>query len=171
MRRIRDLITSITVTAALAGCGGGEQPKAAEGASKTSYTCKIFVAKKAEGEFKADASDADPAKAEEAAWTAVCAKLPEADRASCRDDKKFTAQKVSASASAGGPTTHTVSIELKPIAPEFDGEGTSDESQDKACAAALEAACSKAGEKGDCVAGGKFQQNGKSTSKKTVKAT
>lgn len=171
MRRTRDLVTPFALAAALAGCGGGEQSKAAEGASKTSYTCKIFVAKKVEGEFKADASDADPAKAEEAAWAAVCAKLPEAERASCRDEKKFMAQKASASVSAGGPTTHTVTIELKPIAPEFDGEGSSDESQDKACAAAMEAACSKAGEPGDCVAGGKFQQNGKATSKKTVRAS
>lgn len=163
----RNLIT--TMAAAVLACGGGE-PKAE--ATRTSYTCKIFVAKKVEGKVKADASDADPAKAEEAAWTAVCARLPEADRASCRDEKKFSAQKMSASMAAnGGATNHTVTIELEAIAPEFDGEGASDESKEKACGAALAAACAKAGETGDCLAGGKFEKRGESTSKKMVKGT
>lgn len=171
MRRIRDSIITCAAAAVLVGCGGGggEAPKA--DATKTSHTCKIMIAPKLGGPYKADASDADAAKAEEAAWTAVCAKLPEAERAGCRDDKKFSVNKMSASMSAGGPTTHTVTLELTAIPPEFSGEGASDESQDKACAAAVEAACTKAGDKGDCVAGGKFEQRGKSTSKKTVKVT
>lgn len=161
----------MAAAAVLAGCGGGSSGEPKAEATKTSYTCKIFVAKKVEGDYKADASDADPAKAEEAAWTAVCAKLPEADRPNCRDEKKFRPQKMSASMSAGGPTTHTVTIELIPELPEFDGEGASDESKEKACGAALEAACAKAGEQGDCLAGGKFEKKGESTSKKTVKVT
>lgn len=166
MRKDRDIVL-ITAAAGLllAGCGAAESPSGAA-ASKTSYGCKVQVAKKKIGPVKGSGNGEDAAKAEEAAWTEVCAALPGAVRDGCRDDKKFSVQKATASASAnGGPTNYTVTLTLESIEPEFAGEGKSEASREEACAAAIAEACGKAGETGDCVAGGGYEKRGESLSK------
>lgn len=150
-----------------AGCGGGGEAAEAQAASpKTTYRCSVQVSKKSSGEFTGKGSGEDPAKADEAAWTDVCAKLPEADRPTCRDEKKWSMTKSSMSASGGGPVTHSTTLTLTAIAPQFDGEGTSEASSEEACAAALSDACTKAGSPGDCLAAG-FEKKGEARSKKT----
>lgn len=170
MRRDRDIILTAVLGLVIASCGADAAKPAAGATSKTVHGCKIQLAKKKIGPVKGDGNGEDPAKAEEAAWTAVCAALPGAVRDGCRDDKKFSVQKVAGSASAnGGPTNYSVTLTLESIEPEFSGEGKSEASRDEACAAAIADACGKAGEKGDCVAGGGYEKRGESTSKTTTR--
>ncbi|MBZ5708770.1 hypothetical protein [Nannocystis pusilla] len=150
-------------------CGGGGEaaPSAGTPASpKTEYRCSIDVAR-AGGEFTGKGSGEDPAKADEAAWTDVCAKLPEAERPTCRDETKWTVTKSSMSAGGGGSTTHSTTLTLVAIAPTFAGEATTEVSSDEACKAALADACSKAGAPGDCLAAG-YEKKGEARTKKTV---
>lgn len=168
MRQDRNFIRVTAVCLLLAACGG-EGAKTAEPTSKTTYACKIQVAKKKIGPVKGEGNGDSEAKAEEAAWTNVCNALPGAVREGCRDDKKFSVQKSTGSASAnGGPTNYSVTLTLESIEPEFAGEGSSEASKEEACGAAIADACGKAGEKGDCVAAGGFEKRGESLSK-TVK--
>jgi len=168
MRQDRVSIRSIAVCLLLAACGA-EGAKKAEPTTKTTFDCRIQVAKKKIGPVKGEGNGDSEAKAEEAAWTNVCNALPGAVRDGCRDDKKFSVQKSTGSASAnGGPTNYSVTLTLESIEPEFSGEGSSEASKDEACAAAIADACGKAGEKGDCVAAGGFEKRGESMSK-TVK--
>lgn len=170
MREGRNLIRSTVVCLLLAACGA-EEAKKAEQASKTTYACKIQLAKKKIGPVKGEGNGDSEAKAEEAAWSNVCNALPGAVREGCRDEKKFSVSKATGSASAnGGPTNYTVTLTLESIEPEFAGEGSSEASRDEACAAAIADACGKAGEKGDCVAGGGFEKRGESLSKTTKRA-
>lgn len=169
MRGQRKRAAALGLAACLmaAGCGGGESSPAPAKTRKTTHTCTLQVSKKADGEFTATGSGEDPAKAEEAAWAEVCAKLPEAERASCRDEAKWAATKTSSSSTSGEATTHTTTLKLVPVAPSFDGEGTSEQSSDEACKAALAAACERAGAPRDCLAAG-YEKKGEARTKRTV---
>ncbi|WP_096327770.1 hypothetical protein [Nannocystis exedens] len=157
------------LAACLAGCGGGGGDEAAPSKPQgptIEYRCSIQVAKKSTGEFTGKGNGEDPARADEAAWTDVCAKLPEAERPTCRDETKWSVSKSSMSAGGGGPTTHSTTLTLVAIAPLFEGEASSATSSDEACKAALADACTKAGSPGDCLSAG-FEKKGEARSKKT----
>lgn len=157
------LAAILTVSA----CGGGETSPSQAKTPKTTHSCSVQVSEKAGGDYTGKGTGEDPAKAEEAAWTDVCALLPEAERASCRDESKWSVTKTSSSATSGGTTTHSTTVTLVAIAPVFDGEGTSEQSSDEACKAALADACAKAGAQGDCLAAG-YEKKGEARTKKTV---
>lgn len=161
---------SALILVALAACGGAKEVPAAATKSVTKHSCKIMVSKKAE-EFKGTANGDDQAKVEEAAWADVCAKLPEADRPSCKDESKFSVSKSGGSANAGGATSYNTNITLSAKHPTLDGSADSEVSKDEACKAALTRACEAAGEKGDCLAGGKFEKKGESSSSTTSKTS
>lgn len=176
MREERKNIPMVSVSwlaacLAVAACGGGGEATpstpSTPASPKTEYRCSIQVAKKASGEFSGKGSGEDPGKADEAAWADVCAKLPEAERATCRDETKWSMTKSSMSASGGGPTAHSTTLTLVAIAPTFDGEATTDVSSEEACKAALADACTKAGASGDCLAAG-YEKKGEARTKKTV---
>lgn len=153
----------------LAACGGGGGSEAAPSqpqGPKTEYRCSMQVAKKSSGELTGKGNGEDPAKADEAAWADVCAKLPEAERATCRDETKWSVSKSSMSASGGGPVSHSTTLTLVAIAPMFDGEASSEVSSDEACKAALADACTKAGSPGDCLSAG-YEKKGEARTKKT----
>jgi len=147
-----------------------EKKEAPKVEPKTVFTCKLQVAKKVTGDFSGDATGADEKATLEAAWTAVCAKLPEGDRPSCRDQSKFQSTQSGGSATAGKKTTYTVTIKLVPVATAFDGAGKSEANEDEACKQANAEACKAAGETGDCVAGGAYEAKNimKSSEKTTV---
>ncbi|MDC0721380.1 hypothetical protein [Nannocystis bainbridge] len=167
-RKSTPMAPVLGLAACLAACGGGSgsepAPSQPQG-PKTEYRCSIQVANKA-SEFSGKGNGEDPAKADEAAWTDVCAKLPEAERPSCRDESKWSMTKSSMSASGGGPTAHSTTLTLVAIAPMVDGEASSAVSSEEACKAALTDACAKAGSPGDCLAAG-FEKKGEARSKKT----
>ncbi|WAS95418.1 hypothetical protein [Nannocystis punicea] len=167
-RKSTPVASALWLAACLAACGGGSGSEAAPSkpaSPKTEYRCSIQVSKTA-SEFTGKGNGEDPAKADEAAWTDVCAKLPEAERATCRDETKWTVTKSSMSASGGGPTSHSTTLALVAIAPMFEGEAFSEASSDEACKAALADACTKAGSPGDCLAAG-FEKKGEARTKKT----
>lgn len=142
------------------GCGGGEDAaKTSRATPVRTYGCSLEVSKRTDGEYVGKGEGEDAAQAEAAAWTDVCAKLPEAERASCRDETKWSATKSSSSATAGETTTHTVTIQLVPIAPTFAGEASSEVSSAAACEAALAEACARAGAPGDCLSAGYEKKN------------
>ena len=144
--------------------GGGDKPAA----SSSQYICKIHVKKKASQPVTADGSDPDEAKATDAAWKAVCDKLPAADQPNCKDKDKWAPSLATMSATVNGKKSTTVTIKLEQQMPETKGKGSSSTSEDEACKAATLEACKKAGETGDCVAAGTYEQAGKSTEKTTV---
>lgn len=173
MRAHHSLLLALGLTVTLTGttgCKKEEKTPAAKAGPKTTYGCFVQVAKKpAITEVSGQASNADEKAATEAAWTDVCAKLPEADRPDCRDPKKWAASLGTGSGSAnGGPTTYTVTVKLEPITPVFTGKAKSEVDEATACKDARANACEQAGEKGDCVAAGTFAEKGQGTSKETM---
>jgi hypothetical protein len=154
----------LMLTLACGGGGGTDAAATKPAEAKTQYRCGLQVSKKTSGQYSGKGSDADAAKADELAWADACAKVPEAERATCHDETKWQVTKSSMSASGGGPVTHSTSIQLVAIAPAFDGDGQSDVSSEEACKAALEVACAKAGAPGDCLAAG-YEKKGESRSK------
>jgi hypothetical protein len=156
--------------AAAAGCSGGAKEAPAETKSVTQHTCTRIIAKKAV-EYKGTANGDDQAKVEEAAWADVCAKLPEADRPNCKDESKFMVMKSGGSANAGAGTSYNTNITLTSKHPQLEGKSESETSKEEACKAALLKACEAAGEKGDCIADGKFESQGEMSSSKTSKVS
>lgn len=155
------LLVALPALPALTACGGAETP--AKAAAK--HSCTIMVAKKAPAEVKGSGSSEDKAKAEEAAWADACARLPEAERAGCKDPTRFSPAVSTGSASAnGGPTNYNVNVVLQPLVPTVEGKAEVETSKEDACKVALEKACEAAGEKGDCLAGGKFEKKGEISS-------
>lgn len=160
--RMRPLQWAIGLALAFGlACGKGEDAAKTktEATPVRTYRCALEVSKRAAGEYIGKGEGADAAQAEAAAWTEVCAKLPEAERASCQDETKWSATKSSQAAEAGEATTHTVTIQLVAIAPGFAGEATSEVSSAAACEAALAEACAQAGAPGDCLAAGYEKKN------------
>lgn len=141
-----------------------------EAAPKTEYTCTIIVAAQA-GEpetFKGNFQGPDAQEAEDKAWEAVCAELPESDRADCKDSSKFAAATGTMEATLDDAPTYSTTITLtRVVAPEeFEAEVTGTESEDATCAEALAKACAAAGAEGDCVAAGTHERRGRKLSKK-----
>lgn len=153
------------------GACGGEAKKDAETKMVTTHSCTIIVGKKAGAPFEGKGNDADKAKAEEAAWTDACAKLPEADRAGCRDDKKFSSTKAEMSVTANGTASYSVTITLAPVIPQVEGKADAQTTKEDACKAATVKACEAAGAKGDCLASGEYEKRGEMTKSSTTKTT
>jgi Na+-transporting NADH:ubiquinone oxidoreductase subunit NqrF len=145
----------------LAACGKKDD-SGAGGGGASSYKCKIFIKKKAAPPIEASASDADKAKATDAAWKAACDKLPAADQADCHNKDKWSAQVSEATMTANGTSSTTITLKLEQQMPELKGKGVATTNKDDACAAALADACKAAGAQGDCVAAGGYEQTGKS---------
>ena len=162
------VLRAALVLVAVSACGGAAKDTPAETKSVTKYTCTKMIAKKPM-EYKASANGDDAAKVEEAAWTDVCGKLPEALRPSCKDESKFMVSKSSASANGGGATSYNTNITLTSKEPELQGKSESETSKDEACKAALLKACEAAGEKGDCLADGKYESKGEMSSSTSSK--
>lgn len=162
-RARRFAVLSALLLAAPTACGGDASPAAAAPSkSVTRHSCTAMVAKKSV-EYTGTASGDDAARVEEAAWADVCAKLPEAERDGCRDEKKFAVAKMGGSVNAGAGTTHDTNITSTSLAPTFEGESESEVSKEEACRAALANACTAAGQPGDCLAAG-FEKKGEISS-------
>lgn len=160
------VLSMFPLALALAACG---EAKKTEPAMKTveSHSCKAMIAEKVEPKsYEGRAEGPEEAKVAEDAWADVCGKLPEEQKASCKDEGKWEVMISGGSASAGGPTTYTKTIQLreKLTAKEFSAESESETSVDEACAAAVAAACKAAGSEGDCVAKGTHEARGRSSS-------
>lgn len=141
----------------LAACGGGgEGPRKQQAEPAVSvvdmHHCTISLARPSSGVYSGSGSDVDPARAKEAAWVDVCARLPAAAWPVCRDATRFTP--VETSHGADGKVTHTVT--LTPVVGKIAGKAEQEPDRASACKAALLRACLAAGEKGDCVASGSY---------------
>lgn len=164
-------LSAILVSAlGLAACDSGAKDTPAETKSVTKHTCTRIIAKKGV-EYKGTANGEDEAKVEEAAWADVCAKLPEAERPNCKDADKFMVMKSGGSANAGAGTNYNTNITLTSKHPQVEGKSESETSKEEACKAALAKACEAAGEKGDCLADGKFESQGEMSSSQTSKVS
>ena len=142
------------------GAGAGTQ---GEGGKGMAHECTVIVAAKAPPAepITGTGVDADPLKAEEAAWADACMKLPPPERPACRDSNRW--QATTSKGTAQGKTTATIT--LAPASPpQITGKGASAESEEAACQAALLDACEKAGASGDCVAAGTHESRGKMAS-------
>lgn len=163
----RLVLSCLTV---LAACGG-EAPRKQQVEPAVSvvdmHHCTISLARKSAEVYTGTASDPDPGKAREAAWTDACARLPEAARAVCREPQRFAP--VETTGSADGKATHTVT--LTPVAGKVEGKAEHEPDKAAACKAALLRACLAAGEKGDCVAGGGYVLAGEVAGTTPVKVT
>lgn len=155
---------------ALTACDSGSKDTPAETKTVTKHTCTRMIGKKGV-EYKGTAQGDDQAKVEEAAWTDVCAKLPEADRPNCKDESKFMVAKSGGSVNAGAGTTYNTNITLTSKHPQLEGKSESEVSKEEACKAALTKACEAAGEKGDCIADGKYESQGEMSSSSTSKVS
>ncbi|MBT8495315.1 MAG: hypothetical protein KJO07_19870 [Deltaproteobacteria bacterium] len=169
LRLVGSLIVALPL--AFGACKKGEEG-GGEGSGEATMThkCKIIVVakqdKKEAETYKGQGKGEDEKAAEEEAWKQACEAIPEADRAECRNNERFSWTKSGVSVEQEGKKIHTVTISLKANPPkpeEHSGEATSKDSSDKACAEALAKACEAAGAKGDCVAAGTHEQMGKSS--------
>ena len=174
---LRTPLTLVALSAALVsftalgtGCDSGAKDTPAETKSVTKHTCTKMIGKKPV-EYKGTANGDDQAKVEEAAWADVCAKLPEADRPSCKDETKFMVMKSGGSANAGAGTSYNTNITLTSKSPQLEGKSESETSKEEACKAALIKACEAAGEKGDCLADGKYESQGEMSSSTSTKVS
>ena len=109
-----------------------------------------------------------PGKASDAAWKAACDKLPAADQPDCHNKDKWQPADSEATMTANGNSTTTVTITLTQVMPEYKGRGESTTNKDDACKTAVAEACKKAGEQGDCVAAGGYEQTSKSVESTSV---
>ncbi len=137
----------------------------------TTHTCRIALHPRPAPELSVHASGNGPSQdvATEQAWTAVCAALPEAHRAACRDATHFSPSVVTASMNAGAGTSYTTTITLAPQpGPDSRGSGTSHTSGEDACHQAIELACRAAGATGDCIAAGTHEESSRMRSSETM---
>ena len=171
-------LTVLLVVAALAGCkgdrkkegdgtvgaGAGTQGAAGKGAT---YECKVIIAAKVApaDPITGTATDADPVKAEQAAWADACKKLPPTEQPACKDSNRWAA--TTSNGTANGKTTTTITLTAAPP-PQITGKGASRENDAAACQAALLDACQQAGAEGDCVAAGTHEARGKMASSGTM---
>ncbi len=165
MKTIACLFAALVITACKADPPPAPPP-APPSKPATTYTCMIQVSPKVDGPFEGHAEGPKEDKVLEAAWAAACAKLPAADLADCKNEKKFSVSKFGGSAAAGGPVTFSQTVHLERIPPLFEAREKSTD-KDAACKAALESACKQAGSPGDCLAGGKFEKKGFGTTTET----
>ena len=158
---------SLLALGALPACGGEASTTIgpADAATTMKHSCTVMVARKSPV-YSGTASGDDPARTEEAAWADVCARLPEPERAGCRDEKQFVVARSGGPVDTGAGTRHTTSITLTAIVPTVEGKAESQTSKQEACTAALQLACEAAGAPGDCLAGGKFEMTGEISSSK-----
>ena len=167
MLAMRTLTCSIAIALALAlpACGKKTESgsEAGAGSASTTYDCKIFIKKKVAPPVEGHATDADEAKATEAAWKDACSKLAAPDQPDCRNKDKWSPAISNGSMTFNGKKSSTVTIKLEQNADQITGKGKSAKSEDDACRQATEDACKKAGASGDCVAAGGFEQQGRST--------
>jgi hypothetical protein len=138
------------------GAGAGTQGEA----KGMAHECTVIVAAKVApaDPITGTGTDADETKAEEAAWTDACKKLPPTEQPACRDTSRWQAS--TSKGTAQGKTTATIT--LTPASPpQITGKGSSSENEEAACQAALLDACEQAGAAGDCVAAGTHENRGK----------
>jgi hypothetical protein len=142
------------------GAGAGTQGEAGKGMA---HECKVVIAARPApaDPITGTGTDADPAKAEEAAWTDACKKLPPTEQPACRDTTRWTA--AVSRGTAQGKTTATITLTAA-SPPQITGKGASKENEAAACQAALLDACEQAGAQGDCVAAGTHESRGKMAS-------
>lgn len=112
------------------------------------YTCTVSLTRKEMPTYVGAGTDADPAKAKEAAWVDACAKLPAGTGAACRDPGKFTM----AEAAAG----QTVTLTLTAVSAKIAAQSDPHPGKDAACEEATARACERAGEPKNCGASGTY---------------
>lgn len=164
------LLLSLSLVTLAAACSSEAKKEEAPKAEATvvQHKCTIQVAPAGDPlRVEGSASGEDEAAVLEAAWTDACAKLPEADRASCKDEGKFDVVISGGSATSGGKTHYSKTIALQAKVAQHEGRGESDKSKEEACKAAIAEACTAAGASGDCVAAGTHQKRGESSSTST----
>ena len=146
------------------GAGAGTQ---GAGDKASTYECKVIIAAKVapHDPITGTATDADPAKAEEAAWADACKKLPPTEQPACKDSNRWSA--ATSSGTASGKTTTTITLTAA-SPPQITGKGASRENDAAASQAALLDACQQAGAEGDCVAAGTHEARGKMASSGTM---
>jgi hypothetical protein len=128
--------------------------KKAAPVEKTLHSCLIQIKKKAEPvQGTGSAATEDEAKAK--AFDDACAKLPEADRADCKDTKKWSATVTTMKTDK--EVGATVKLETNVI---WTGKSKGHANADEACKAANAAACKEAGDAPDCVDAGRFVKSG-----------
>lgn len=135
----------------LAACGGeaGKQPQQVPPDTVVDmYTCTVSLTRKEVPTYVGAGTDADPAKAKEAAWQDACARLPAGAGADCRDPGKYTM----AEAVAG----QTVTLTLTPVSAKIAARSEQQRERDAACKEATALACARTGVTGDCVASGAY---------------
>jgi hypothetical protein len=168
LRNPPTLLLAALVGLVVSACGGDAKDTPAPASKATTrHSCTIMLARKAE-EYKGNASGEDEKLTLEAAWTAVCAKLPEAERAHCKDESKYGVMKMVGSGTSGGKTNYNIDLTLTSKPPTHEGKGESETAKEEACKTALEQACKAAGESGDCLASGKLEKQGQSTSSQRI---
>lgn len=143
------------------GAGAGTQGKAV--GKGGAHECTVIIAAKAgpADPITGTGTDADEAKATEAAWIDACKKLPPTEQPACRDTARWQAS--TSTGSAQGKTTATIT--LTPASPpQVTGKGSSADKEEAACQAALLDACEQAGAAGDCVTAGTHESRGKMAS-------
>lgn len=164
---LRPALLAVSV---LVACGGEtkKQQTIPEDVVVDMYTCTVTLVRKDPLQYAGEGSDADAAKATEAAWTEACGKLPEASRADCRDAAKFTAN-VTTTVGAG---IHKTSVELTSMAAKLSARSLEPlDSREAACADARQRACERAGVTDDCVASGAYVETvDEVEAKKTVQS-
>lgn len=164
------LSTLLVALVSLSACGSGSKETPAEAKSVTEHTCIRMIGRKGV-EYRGSASGDDSARVEEAAWADVCAKIPEVDRAGCKDESKFMVMKSGGSANAGAGTSYNTNITLTSKHPQLEGKSESEVSKEDACKLALARACEAAGEQGDCIADGKYESQGEMSSTSISRVT
>lgn len=160
---------AILVALALAPACGRKEEKSEPAKPSSTFECKVFVKKKGGAELKGQGSAATDLESKQAAWKDVCAQVPAEFTADCNDHSQhYSPTVVTMSATSAGATNFTTTVTLKEIVPQIDGKATSEKDSDTACQAAREKACEKAGQKGDCVASGGFEEAGRMAESTTV---
>ncbi|MEZ4450121.1 MAG: hypothetical protein R3B09_11645 [Nannocystaceae bacterium] len=168
MTRTTQLLTFALVTLAAACSSEKKSEPKAEAMTVTLHKCMIQVAPAGDpAKFEGTAQGEDETVVLEAAWTDVCAKLPEADKPTCKDDGKWEVMISGASGTLDGKTNYNKNVVLKARVETKDGSAESDKTMEDACKAATIEACKAAGAEGDCIAAGTHQKRGESSSTST----
>lgn len=167
LRRLSPLTLTFALLGASAAAVGGCQSEshakptlAAEptpsDAATGGHRCTVTIAEKNGGGVSGVASGDDEGAVLDAALADACAQLGEAERPYCRDESRYEVTISGSSSELNGVKSFTKTVRLTPTKkPQvFTGEGSSEDSSQAACKAAIVVACEAAGATGDCVAAG-----------------
>ena len=167
LRRLSPLTLTFALVGASAATASGCQSEsharptqAAEPAPNEAATgehrCAVTIAEKNGGGVTGVASGDDEGAVLDSAVADACAQLSDEERPFCRDEGRYQVTISGSSSELNGVKTFTKTVRLTPTKKPktFTGEGSSADSSQAACEAAIVVACEAAGAKGDCVAAG-----------------